>query len=60
MIEIEAVENPNAQSCRVEAVAEIHISDWNFDSQPRKDARKIRQARFEPKNARCYKLRTWT
>ena len=55
----EAVENRNAQSCRVEAVAKIHISDWNFDSQPRKGCQKD-TTRFEPENARCYKLRMWT
>jgi hypothetical protein len=31
----ETVVNRGAQSC-VEAVAEIHISYWDFDSQPRK------------------------
>lgn len=55
----ETVENRDAQSCRVEAIAETNISDWDFDSQLRKVARKIR-ARFEPENAGCYKLTTWT
>jgi hypothetical protein len=32
----ETVENRDAQSCCVEAIAETNISDWDSDSQPQR------------------------